>query len=125
MSYNQHSQNGNTKLSAPTQANVSVKAAPMPPAVQEQELLPFARKVRWFALGLFGGIFGMVGALIFQGSLTQGNRKQAEWATWAGFAINMFCLVLLINTGCIDAAIQSLSGAAAAPAPVQTSLAFG
>ncbi len=125
MSYNQHSQNDNTKLSAPAQANASIKAAPMPPAAQQQEVLPFARKVRWFALGLLGGIFGMMGALIFQGSLTQGTRKQAEWATWAGFAINTFVLVVLINTGCIDAAIQSLTGAAAAPAPVHTSVAFG
>ncbi len=125
MSYNQHNQNGNTKLSAPAQANASIKAAPMPPAAQQQEVLPFARKVRWFALGLLGGIFGMMGALIFQGSLTQGTRKQAEWATWAGFAINTFVLVVLINTGCIDAAIQSLTGAGVASAPVQTSVAFG
>ncbi len=125
MSYNQHNQNGNTKLSAPAQANASIKAAPMPPAAQQQEALPFARKVRWFALGLLGGIFGMMGALIFQGSLTQGTRKQAEWATWAGFAINTFVLVVLINTGCIDAAIQSLTGAGVASAPVQTSVAFG
>ena len=124
MSYEQNA-NTNVKLSTAGQSAQTVKAAPMPPAAVEAEILPFARKVRWFLLGLFGGIFGMVGALVFQGSLAQGTRKQAEWATWAGFAINMFFLVLFINSGCMDAAIQALSGTAAAPAPVQTSVAFG
>ncbi len=124
MSLNQNT-NTNVKLSSAGEGVQNTQAAPMPPAAVEAEVLPFARKVRWFLLGLFGGIFGMVGALVFQGSLTQGTRKQAEWATWAGFAINMFFLVLFINSGCMDSAIQALSGAAAAPVPVHTSVAFG
>ena len=93
-------------------------AAPNPPAeTQLADPLSFMAKARWFALGLLGGIFAMIVKMSFE------QRKQSEWAVWAGFAVNTLLLVALINTGCLDMLIAGLSGTAAAPAYV--SPAFG
>ena len=95
--------------------------APVPPSV-EAASLTFAEKARWFALGLVGGIFAMIIKLALPCKLPFEQRKQSEWAVWAGFAVNTFILVVLINTGCIDALAANLMGAGATP---PTSPAFG
>lgn len=100
-------------------------AAPNPPAAQQAEPLSFAAKARWFALGVVGGIFAMIIKLALPTKMAFEQRKQSEWAVWAGFAVNTFILVVLINTGCIDAAIASLTSAGAAPVPTHVSPAFG
>jgi len=99
--------------------------APNPPAEAQAEPLSFTVKARWFALGLVGGIFAMIAKLALPCKLSFEQRKQSEWAVWAGFAVNTFILVVLINTGCIDAAIAGMSGAAAAPASAPVSPTFG
>lgn len=98
--------------------------APNPPTeTQLTDPLSFMAKARWFVLGLLGGIFAMIAKLALPTKMGFEQRKQSEWAVWAGFAVNTFLLVVLINTGCLDMLIASLSGAAAAPACV--SPAFG
>lgn len=98
--------------------------APNPPTeTQLTDPLSFMAKARWFALGLLGGIFAMIAKLALPTKMGFEQRKQSEWAVWAGFAVNTFLLVVLINTGCLDMLIASLSGTAAAPAYV--SPAFG
>ncbi len=98
--------------------------APNPPTeTQLTDPLSFMAKTRWFALGLLGGIFAMIAKLALPTKMGFEQRKQSEWAVWAGFAVNTFLLVVLINTGCLDMFIASLSGTAAAPAYV--SPAFG
>ena len=99
-------------------------AAPNPPAeTQLADPLSFMAKARWFALGLLGGIFAMIVKLAFPTKMSFEQRKQSEWAVWAGFAVNTLLLVVLINTGCLDMLIAGLSGTAAGPAYV--SPAFG
>lgn len=100
-------------------------SAPNPPAAEKAAPLAFAAKARWFALGLVGGIFAMIIKLALPTKMAFEQRKQSEWAVWAGFAVNTFILVVLINTGCIDAAIAALTGAGAAPVPTHVSPAFG
>lgn len=98
--------------------------APNPPTeTQLTDPLSFMAKVRWFALGLLGGVFAMIAKLALPTKMGFEQRKQSEWAVWAGFAVNTFLLVVLINTGCLDMFIASLLGTAAAPAYV--SPAFG
>lgn len=95
----------------------------LPTETQLTDPLSFMAKARWFVLGLLGGIFAMIAKLALPTKMGFEQRKQSEWAVWAGFAVNTFLLVVLINTGCLDMLIASLSGTAAAPAYV--SPAFG
>lgn len=98
--------------------------APNPPTeTQLTDPLSFMAKVCWFALGLLGGVFAMIAKLALPTKMGFEQRKRSEWAVWAGFAVNTFLLVVLINTGCLDMLIASLLGTAAAPAYV--SPAFG
>ena len=84
-------------------------AAPNPPAeTQLADPLSFMAKARWFALGLLGGIFAMIVKLALPTKMSFEQRKQSEWAVWAGFAVNTFLLVVLINTGCLDMLIACL-----------------
>lgn len=100
-------------------------SAPNPPATEKAVPLSLAARARWFVLGLVGGIFAMIIKLALPTKMAFEQRKQSEWAVWAGFAVNTFVLVVLINTGCIDAAIAALTGAGAAPVPAHVSPAFG
>ena len=71
-------------------------AAPNPPAeTQLADPLSFMAKARWFALGLLGGIFAMIVKLALPTKMSFEQRKQSEWAVWAGCAVNTFLLVVL------------------------------
>lgn len=126
MQKGQHDQSKvNVAYSYASEQGLRQKAtAPNPPTeTQLADPLSFAAKARWFALGLLGGIFAMIVKLALPTKMSFEQRKQSEWAVWAGFAVNTFLLVVLINTGCVDMLIAGLSDTAAAPAYV--SPAFG
>ena len=114
----------NATFSYSSEQGMQQKAtAPTPPSA-EVAPLSFAEKARWFALGLVGGIFAMIIKLALPCKMPFEQRKQSEWAVWAGFAVNTFILVVLINTGCIDALVANAMGAGVAPA-APVSPAFG
>ena len=125
MMQKEHGNKANVKMAYSGEGGMGKKAtAPdVPAAAQEAAPLSFSVKARWFMLGVVGGIFAMIAKLALPCKLPFEQRKQSEWAVWAGFAVNTFILVVLINTGCIDALFASLSAPAAAPAYV--SPAFG
>ena len=126
MQKGQHDQSKvNVTYSCASEQGLQQRAtAPNPPTeTQLTDPLSFMAKTRWFALGLLGGIFAMIAKLALPTKMGFEQRKQSEWAVWASFAVNTFLLVVLINTGCSDMLIASLSGTAAAPAYV--SPAFG
>ena len=70
--------------------------APNPPTeTQLTDPLSFMAKARWFVLGLLGGIFAMIAKLALPTKMGFEQRKQSEWAVWAGFAVNTFLHRLL------------------------------
>ena len=102
MQKGQHDQSKvNVAYSYASEQGLQQKAtAPNPPTeAQLADPLSFAAKARWFALGLLGGIFAMIVKLALPTKMSFEQRKQSEWAVWAGFAVNTFLLVVLINTG--------------------------
>ena len=125
MMQKEHSNKADVKMAYSGENGMGQKAtAPDVPATAEQVApLSMAVKACWFLLGVFGGIFAMIAKLALPCKLPFEQRKQSEWAVWAGFAVNTFILVVLINTGCIDALIAGLNAPAAGPTNV--SPAFG
>lgn len=70
--------------------------------------LPTSQRVMWGALGFVGGIFGMLAVWFITAFWAPKQRRQAVWAAWIGFAIDVVLMLILINSGFFDSMFSAM-----------------
>lgn len=60
--------------------------------------LTLAQKAPWFALGFIGGFFGMIAVWLITSRWAPEVRRQATWATWIGFGIEVVIMLIFLNS---------------------------